>query len=403
MVLVVDPHSGVPVYRQVMGQIKFLIAGGVISPGDELPPPESLSAQLGVNPSTVTKAYGRLVDQGILRRRRGRPVVLRVPARDQRYYRIERPGPHSEQSREVRARLGLANAEAARILSDPLVEQCFQQFAGIRHRSLERDLEKASQVQEVLLPPRALSSGGWSAAYHYDAYGPTSGDYCDLIKSEAGDLYFVVGDVMGKGFAASLLMAHLHASIRTLIPMDMPLPELISRVNRAFCEATPDCFFATLACGHASASGEVEICNAGHPAPIVLSKGPVQEVAATGLPLGLFPDQDFTAINCRLGDGDTILVYSDGVSEARNNAGDEYGPERLTACVRLNRRLPPDGLIEACKKDLGDFRGEAPQADDVTMLAIHRSGYAKRDRRLTELRFRSDVGGTKGRHLADCR
>lgn len=373
MVFVVDPHSGVPVYRQVMGQVKFLISGGILSAGDELPSTRVLSAQLGVNPTAVSKAYGRLARQGIIQRRYGRPVVLRAPEDAAGAADSGRPLPHLDERERVRARLGCANSEAAKVLSDPLVEQCIEQFASIRHRSLEQDLERASHIQEVLLPPQDLEARGWRAAYHYAAFGPTGGDYCDLVNAGDGDLYFVLGDVMGKGFAASLLMSHLHASFRTLITMGIPLKEMMTRVSRIFREATPDNYFATLICGRAGASGDVEVCNAGHPAPLLLSAGEVIEIEATGLPIGLFPDQEFSTFDRFLEEGDTILAYSDGVTETRDCAGQEYGARRLVACLRENRALPADKLIEACRADVSGFRSRIPQADDLTILAINRS------------------------------
>src|SRR6185312_4933342 len=150
--------------------------------------------------------------------------------------------------------------------------------------------------QRELLPRRdALPKplNGWEFAYHYQAAGPVSGDYCDLIQGDGGQTYFLVGDVAGKGVAAAMLMSHLSAMLRTLISIGLPLPELMQRASRVFCESTLPTHYATLVCGRAAASGEVEICNAGHPPPLVIGRGQVTALSATALPIGMFCAEDF--------------------------------------------------------------------------------------------------------------
>jgi len=93
--------------------------------------------------------------------------------------------------------------------------------------------------------------------------GPVSGDYCDLVSSENGDLFLHVRDVRAKGIAASMLMAHLHAIFRSLITLDLPVDQLVERANHVFADATMPAYYATLVCGRARRSGAIEICNAG--------------------------------------------------------------------------------------------------------------------------------------------
>ena len=100
--------------------------------------------------------------------------------------------------------------------------------------------------------------------------GPVSGDYCDLVPGSPGHFHFLLGDVSGKGVAAAMLMSHLSAMLRTLITLDLPLSQLMERASRVFCESTLPTHYATLICGRASSSGEIEICNAGHPPPLVV-------------------------------------------------------------------------------------------------------------------------------------
>ncbi|MEN6311664.1 MAG: SpoIIE family protein phosphatase [Acidobacteriota bacterium] len=264
--------------------------------------------------------------------------------------------------------------EAGRLLSDPLARLCLDHLTPPQQRALESDLELAAKIQAELLPPSPFLCGGWEAAYHYQPAGIVSGDYCDLIPAESGDLYFILGDVTGKGVAASMLMAHLQAMFRALIPMGLPLPDLIEHASRVFCRSTLPTYFATLVCGKAGDSGEVEICNAGHPPPLVISGGGVAQVDATGLPLGAFCDEQFSTSRIHVEPGKAILLYTDGLSEARDGAGRMYGSERIheLALGRRGNNLPDD-LIASYLKDLAAFREDVPAGDDLTILVVRRS------------------------------
>ena len=176
--------------------------------------------------------------------------------------------------------------ESERLIADPLTRFCIDHLSAREQRALEEDLDLASQIQNGLLPPPTRSIDGWDVAYHYQPLGPVSGDYCDLINGENKSLYFVLGDVSGKGVAASMLMAHLHAMFRTLTSINLPLEQIVERASRVFCESTLPTQYATLVCGKASSDGAVEICNAGHLPPMLIQQDGVTSIAATGLPVG---------------------------------------------------------------------------------------------------------------------
>ena len=161
--------------------------------------------------------------------------------------------------------------ESERLIADPLVHFCLDHMSPDQQRALELDLKLASQIQTELLPKHSFQVEGWETAYHYEGAGPVSGDYCDLLSHE-GHLYFTVGDVTGKGVAASMLMAHLHATFRTLVSLELPLEQVMERASSMFCQSTLSTHFATLVCGKANSSGEVEICNAGHPPPLLIQE-----------------------------------------------------------------------------------------------------------------------------------
>ncbi|MBP1767818.1 MAG: serine phosphatase [Candidatus Aminicenantes bacterium] len=263
--------------------------------------------------------------------------------------------------------------ETERLITDPLTRLCLDHLTPNQQRALEIDLELAAAIQKGLLPDPHLHSGLWEAAYHYKPAGIVSGDYCDLIRAERAGFYFILGDVAGKGVAASMLMVHLQAMFRTLIPMGLSLRELVERASRVFCESTLPTHYATLVCGRASVSGEVEVCNAGHPPPLLIGRGKVLSIDPTGLPLGAFCDLTFATSRFCVEPGQTILLYTDGLSEARDRSGQMYGAERLREFVNEQQTSFPQDLIKTCLKDLAAFQKDVPAGDDLTIMAIGRS------------------------------
>ena len=260
--------------------------------------------------------------------------------------------------------------EQDRLMADPLVRYCLDHLSGAQRAALQRDLDLASDVQRNLLPRPNLCVGGWETSYHYSPVGPVSGDYCDLIQAD-GTLFFVLGDVSGKGVAASMLMTQLHALFRTLAGMSLPLGQMVTHANRVFCESALAGLYATLVCGQAKPSGEVEIHNAGHPPAIVAGKGGVLRVESTGLPLGMFCEAEFSATRLQLEVGDSIFLYTDGLSETERG-NEEYGVDRVTQVVRQQAGRKPAEVIAASLADIRNFAGDAAQSDDLTLLAIQR-------------------------------
>jgi sigma-B regulation protein RsbU (phosphoserine phosphatase) len=200
-----------------------------------------------------------------------------------------------------------------------------------------------------------------------------SGDYCDLVSSENGDLFFLLGDVSGKGIAASMLMAHLHAIFRSLITLDLPVDQLVERANHVFADATMPAYYATLVCGRARRSGEIELCNAGHCPPLMIRKGEVTSVEATGLPIGIFCQERYSASQLQLEPGDSLLLYTDGLTESFDPLEAEYGIERLTKMAGARHSFGPKALTAACLEDARSFRAGQPTADDLTVMVIQRT------------------------------
>jgi sigma-B regulation protein RsbU (phosphoserine phosphatase) len=169
-------------------------------------------------------------------------------------------------------------------------------------------------------------------------------------------------------------MAHLHATFRSLIGLGLDLSETVGRANRLFCDSTGGNRHATLACGRAASDGRVEIANAGHNPALHVSEQGIFSVPAGGLPLGLFCGSPYTTSVLHMAAGDTLLLYTDGISEARNRAGEEFGAERLARAALARRTAPALELIQGCLDDLAAFRAGVPAHDDMTLLALRRAG-----------------------------
>jgi sigma-B regulation protein RsbU (phosphoserine phosphatase) len=259
--------------------------------------------------------------------------------------------------------------EQERLLADPLVRYCLDHLNESQRAALQRDLDLASEVQRNLLPPTNLQAGSWRTSHYYAPLGAVSGDYCDLIPSD-GHLFFALGDVSGKGVAASMLMVQLHALFRSLTSMALPLGQIVTQANRMFCESALAGQYATLVCGLAKPDGQVEIHNAGHWPAIVVGRGGVLRVESTGLPLGMFHEVDFSATRLHFDPGDMLFLYTDGLSEATRE-DEEFGVDRVTRVVRQTDAKCPADLIAACLNELHAFVN-GPALDDLSLLAIQR-------------------------------
>jgi phosphoserine phosphatase RsbU/P len=262
--------------------------------------------------------------------------------------------------------------EAERLLSDPLVRFCLDHLTSAEQRALENDLSLAASIQRALLPKAGLTTAGWDVRFHYQHAGMVSGDYCDLIETDGG-LLFMLGDVSGKGVAASMLMSHLHATFRSLAEAGLPLDRLVEDANRIFCESTLAGQYATLVVGRAAHDGSVELVSAGHLPVLHIHGGGPTSKDSTGVPLGMFCNTHFPIQRLSLAHCDTLLLYTDGLTEARNPAGTEYGLHRIRTLAEQQVGIESAGLISKCLEDLVIFTEGLKQMDDLTLLAVRRA------------------------------
>lgn len=263
--------------------------------------------------------------------------------------------------------------EPERLVADPLVKLCLGDLTQKQLDDMQHDLQLAAEIQRALLPKEDLSCEFWEVDLAFHPAGVVSGDYVDVMRHD-GHLYFMLGDVSGKGVAASILMSNLHAMFRALIPVGLELCDLMSRANRMFAESTMANQYATLILGKINRNGEVEMCNAGHLPPIIVGGERSIELEATGLPLGLFCDSQFISSGVKLQPDETLLLFTDGVTEANNADGAEFGTERLRASINGLANGRPTDLLQKCVDAVAAFRGGVARNDDLTMLALKYTG-----------------------------
>lgn len=252
---------------------------------------------------------------------------------------------------------------------NPLITVCLGDLNSHQQKALELDLAFASQIQRNLLPQNNLRSNGWEFSYQYNPAGPVSGDFCDMIKMADGTLLFVLGDVSGKGVAASLMMSHLHALINSLVTFGLPINGLVEKVNNLFCKSTMNRNYATMVFGKANPDGEIEICNAGHNPPLLLSNGKIKAINATGIPVGLFSETDYSVERFFLNKDDILMLYTDGLTEALAD-GVEYGEVKVKELLVNNGNHSTDSLLKIFLKDNKDYIGNNLPTDDLTLMAV---------------------------------
>ena len=195
---------------------------------------------------------------------------------------------------------------------------------------------------------------------------------------KAPDLVRLLGDVdqalarLGTDAFGKCVVAHLSAIVRRTLDEAVSVARLIATVNRHLNERSPESHFVTLVAGRANRSGRVEICNAGHCQPIVLRRSESFSLNSSGLPVGIIDSSDQQTSVLQLDVGDSLILHTDGISEAFDSAGNQYGAAALNQTAFANRDMSPAPLAAACLDHLLRFQSTAPQLDDLTLLVLQR-------------------------------
>ena len=237
------------------------------------------------------------------------------------------------------------------------------------------ELQSGHAVQEALLPPRSPSVPGWDIWLYSRPANEVGGDLMDFMQTGDNLYGIAVGDVAGKGLKAALLTAKLQATLRALV-MDFPsLNTLAARLNQIFCrDSLPNIFASLIFLEIRSDAGTVRLLNAGHFPPLLVRGTSVSRVDRGGMALGLSAMATFTEQHLDLREGDMILVYSDGLIEARNEEGGFYGDERLLTLISEIGGKTAITIGETLVADVDRFAGEAKRQDDLSIAVLQRTG-----------------------------
>jgi sigma-B regulation protein RsbU (phosphoserine phosphatase) len=243
--------------------------------------------------------------------------------------------------------------------------------AADRERA-NRELEIAREVQERLFPQNFPPIAGLDCAGYCRPARGVGGDYYDFIQLEDGRLGIAIGDVSGKGIAAALLMASLQASLRGQAMAGVHnLSSLMHNVNKLVYEASTSNRYATFFYGeYDSGTRLLTFANAGHNAPVILRGDQVLRLEAGGPVVGLLPAALYGQDACLLQPGDIFIAYTDGISEAMNEADEEWEEEQFIAAARQYRSQPARQMIQSIFKAADAFTGAARQYDDMTLLVV---------------------------------
>jgi serine phosphatase RsbU (regulator of sigma subunit) len=263
-------------------------------------------------------------------------------------------------------------------------DRCF--FTGIvrdvtlRHTRLRQEKDLAATQEKLRLariiqqryfpaaPPVVPGFDLGGASYPAEA---TGGDYFDYFPLPGGRVGLVIADVSGHGLGPALGMSQTRAYLRALLPLDLDVGQLVTRLNDFLIEDSPDDLFVTLFLAQLDPhDGEFVYASAGHQCFLLGPGDEMQRLEATGMPLGILPEGVPSADPRKLLPGQLVLFMTDGISEAMSPRGDDFGIERALDVVRANRHQSATEIVDTLYRDIRRFANDAPQQDDITAVIL---------------------------------
>ena len=249
------------------------------------------------------------------------------------------------------------------------------------HERLQSELEIAREVQARMFPREAPKLASLEVLGVCRPAQVVSGDFYDYIQLSPSRMALAFGDVSGKGISAALVMATLHSIVRTQLSLlahgngefALSTAELVSRTNRRLHTDTSDEKFATLFfAGYDERESVLSYSNAGHLPPLLIRGDDVQQLEVTGMVAGVFPDSTYESRQVELEPGDTLVAFTDGLTEPENAYEEEFGEQRFCEAVLRHADRPSEEMIAAVMEEVIDWTGESSLQDDMTMLVAKR-------------------------------
>lgn len=238
---------------------------------------------------------------------------------------------------------------------------------------LDEELRTAYTIQSRLLPAELPSIDGYVFAGTNKPCRTVSGDYYDVVVRPDGRIYFIMADVSGKGITAALVMASVATAFNIFTRTDPAPADLVRELNMTLAPKTAPTKFVTMVVGVLDpATGSVEFTNAGHVAPLVISRRGVEPMTATDMVVGLFAQAPYRTQRTTLEAGDSLVLFTDGVTEAENEAEDQLGLDPIATLLSTLHGTPAPHVLETIERHVHAFAGAAPANDDVTMFALTR-------------------------------
>jgi serine phosphatase RsbU (regulator of sigma subunit) len=260
------------------------------------------------------------------------------------------------------------------LASGPIASEATHDYQTTLNRArIEQELKLAADIQRALLPGGHHAGMGFDLAAKSVPCRSIGGDFFDYFDLPSGAFGFAVGDVSGKGPPAALLAAELQGILASRASVGTPA-EIVRHVNGLLARRTIEGRFVTMVYGVLSDDGGLTYSNAGHNHPVLIGSQGTRRLTTGGLILGAFKQAEFEEETIQLAPGDVLVVFSDGVTEALNSDGVEFGDEQLLQCVASHHGTAPGVLLDRVLGAVTRFSAEAAQTDDVTALVLRYTG-----------------------------
>lgn len=262
----------------------------------------------------------------------------------------------------------LANLAAIKIENAKLVE------LGIEKEKMEKELSLASQIQRDFLPKENPKSKGFEIAGANVPCYQVGGDYYDFIDIDPERIGITIADVSGKGVSASLLMASLRAALQSEVHSEYDIERMVKKLNDFVHRSSSTNKFITFFFSELNKkTSELKYINAGHNPPLIMDpKGNVRRLESSGFCLGMFPNIDYKLEKLNLNVGDTVLLFTDGITESRNKDNEEFEEKRMIQLMNKHSKIGAEDLIEKINQELEEFTVGTEPSDDQTIVVIKR-------------------------------